>query len=144
MRSFTLLEILIVVAIIIFLVVLTLPFGIRFYRIQQLDTTTDEVIQALRRAQLKAMSQADYSFGVYVGSGRTGQYVLFRGNSYAECEDEEIFDIVDDISFGGGITEVVFTKLEGTPKVPGNITLTFNSGTKTITINELGRVNLEL
>jgi len=132
MRSFTLVEILIVIAIIAFLVILTLPWGIGFYRTQQLDATTDQIVQALRRAQLNAMSvDNDSAFGVYFGSGQTGQYVLFRGSSYPG-DDEEVFDIIDDISFSGDISEVVFSKLDGTPDVTGDITITLNNEVKTI------------
>lgn len=142
-KGFTLIEILIVVAIGVFLVILTLPLGINFYRTQQLDSAAGETVQALRRAQLNAMSVKDDSaFGVYFGSGQTGQYVLFRGNSYSVRTDEEVFDIVDDIVFGG-ISEVVFSRLDGIPDAVGNITLTLGADTKTVNINTAGRINLE-
>lgn len=144
-KGFTLIELTLVVAIMAALIFLTLPIAIGFYKSQQLDTTADGVIQALRRAQLKAMSQADYSFGVYVGSGQTSQYSLFKGDSYEGKTDEEIFDISDSISFSG-ISEVIFTKLEGLPSessMIGNIVLTGDSETETININALGRINLE-
>ena len=77
MKGFTLIEVLLALAIVILLVFITLPLGINFYKRQQLDSIIDEITQALRRAQLKASSQADYSFGVYFGSGYNGAYVLF-------------------------------------------------------------------
>jgi len=136
-----LVEILIVVAILAFLFVLMVPSGIQFYRTQQLDTITEEIIQALRRAQLNSMSvKNDSAFGVYFSSS---QYVLFRGNSYLSRDQEEVFEILNDISFSGDISEVVFSKLSGDPNNIGNLILTLNNKTKTININSLGRINLE-
>jgi prepilin-type N-terminal cleavage/methylation domain-containing protein len=141
MKGFTFIEILIVVAILAFLFVLMVPSGIQFYRTQQLDTITEEIIQALRRAQLNSMSvKNDSAFGVYFSSGR---YVLFKGNSYLSRDQEEVFGILNDISFSGDISEVVFSKLSGDPNNIGNLILTLNNKTKTININSLGRINLE-
>ena len=140
MKGFTFVELLLVIAIVAILLALTIPLGISFYKRQQLDVTTEEVIQALRRAQLKAMSQADYDFGVYLGSGQTGEYILFRGSSYGSHDEEEIFDISDNISFSG-LSEVVFSKLEGISSVTGDIVLTSDIDIEIININEVGRIN---
>ncbi len=143
MKAFTFVELLLVITIIAILLALTIPLGISFYKKQQLDVTTEGVIQALRRAQLKAASQADYSFGVYLGSGQTGRYVLFRGDSYGTHDDEEIFDISPNISFSG-LSEVVFSRLSGISSVTGDIILTSNSDTEAININEIGRISYTL
>ncbi len=145
-KGFTLVEIILAITIIIFLAGLVVPTGIRFYQTQQLDTATDGIIQALRRAQLKAMSQGDNNFGVYVGSGQTGQYFLFTGNSYENRTDEEIFGASNNISFSG-VSEVLFSKTQGKPTITGtgdDIVLTQGTETKTININEAGRINFEL
>lgn len=141
-QGFTLIELLLVIIIVALVLVLTIPLAISFYKNQQLNTTVEEVLQSLRRAQLKAMSQADYSFGVYLGSGKTGQYVLFRGDSFATRDQEEIFDCPDDISFSG-ISEVIFSRLAGIPSVTGNINFASDSQTAIVNINELGRINYE-
>lgn len=144
--GFTLIEIMIAITIIISLTVLVVPTSIRFYQTQQLDTATDGIIQALRRAQLKAMSQGDNNFGVYVGSGQTGQYFLFTGNSYVNRTDEEIFVISNNISFSS-VSEVLFSKTQGKPTITGtgdDIVLTQGTETKIININEVGRINFEL
>lgn len=143
MRAFTFVEFLLVMTIIFVLLTLTIPLGINFYNDQQLNTVTEDMIQALRRSQLKSMSQAEYSFGVYLGSGQSGQYVLFRGDSYENRDDEEIFDIPDNISFSG-LSEITFSRIEGMPSVSGDITLTSDVGIRIININQLGRINGEL
>lgn len=129
-RGFTLIEILVVIAVAGILLFLTLPMGINFYRTQQLDTTVSEVIQTLRRAQSKAMAvDGDQPWTVYFESG---QYRL----------EDEIFDILDDITFGG-LSSVTFSKLTGLPTSTGNITITLDGEVETISINSVGRVNYE-
>lgn len=141
MKGFTFIEILIVVAILAFLFILMMPSGIQFYQTQQLDAAAEEIVQVLRRAQLNSMSvKNDSAFGVYFSSG---QYVLFRGDSYATRDQEEVFEILNDISFSGDISEVVFSKLNGEPNNIGNLILTLDNKTKTININSVGRINLE-
>ena len=139
MKGFTLVEVILVLAILMLLALLTIPLGIRFYKSQELNFVTDELVQTLRRAQLQAMSQANYSFGVYI---QPGQYILFRGDSYMTNDDEEVFVVSNDISFGG-LNEVVFSKLDGIPSSEGTITLTNDAGEKSININSLGRVSYE-
>jgi len=142
MKGLTLSEILIVVAIIAILISFTLPLGLDFYRSQQLETQSQGVIQALRRAQLKAMSVEDDSrFGVYLTNDN---YTLFKGSSYLtrDVNFDEVFDLPMIINVSG-LTEVVFFKLEGKPNVTGNIILSSDSDSRTININEMGRINYE-
>lgn len=142
MKAFTLLEVLIVAALLAIFTSLTLPLGLDFYRSQQLETQTQEVIQTLRRSQWKAMFQElDSSYGVYFTQQN---YVLFKGNSYLtrNAQYDEIFNLSTIINVSG-IHEVVFSKLEGKPNVAGNIILSSNGNTATININEAGRINLE-
>ena len=142
MKGLTLSEILIVVAIIAILISFTLPLGLDFYRSQQLETQSQGVIQALRRAQLKAMSVEDDSrFGVYLTNDN---YTLFKGSSYLtrDANFDEVFDLPMIINVSG-LTEVVFFKLEGKPNVTGNIILSSDSDSRTININEMGRINYE-
>ena len=142
MRGIAFVELLLVITIIVLILTLTLPLGINFYRRQQLNAVTEGVIQTLRRSQLQAMLQADYDFGVYVGSGQTGQYVLFRGSSYGSHDDEEVFDISEDISFSG-LPEITFSVLEGASSATGSIILTSGDSIRTININERGRISYE-
>ena len=140
--GFTLLEILLVIGIISILLVFTVPVSLDFYKSQQLETQTQSIIQTLRRAQSKAMSiELDSSFGVYFG---VSNYTLFKGSSYSgpgrDLQYDEIFDFPGLINLTG-LSEIVFSKFEGKPNVTGNVILTINSDTRTININEMGRIN---
>ena len=87
MKGFTLIEILLTGAIIVMLVSFTLPIGLDFYKNQQFETQSQEIVQALRRAQLKAMSvESDSSFGIYLANDN---YVLFKGSSYFFSRDAQ-------------------------------------------------------
>jgi len=141
-RGFTFIELLIVIAIITVLLGLSVPVGINFYRKQQLDTVTNGIVQALRRAQLKAMSQADYSFGVYVDNGYAGEYILFRGDSYGASDDQESFNVPSSFSFSG-LSEIVFSELKGIPSATGSIVFTSGNNIGTIYINEFGKISYE-
>lgn len=142
MRGFTLVETLFVIGLITLLLVLILPFGLEFYENQQLSATTQNIIQILRRAQLKSISQElDSSYGVYLTNDN---FILFKGVSYLlrDPQYDEVFDIPTSIE-SNGINEVVFSRLEGQPNITGNIVLTNNRDTMRININEVGRINLE-
>jgi len=141
-KAFTLVETLLVIGIFTILVIATLPLSLDFYKKYQLNLCTEELVQSLRRVQLKSISiEQDSRFGIYFTEGK---YVLFRGNSYAarEVQYDEIFDLPQTINISG-LQEIVFTKAQGLPSVTGNIVLSNNIENKTIDINSLGRINLE-
>lgn len=144
MRAFTLIEILLVVGILAILVSLISPLALDFYRSQQLDTHTQGIIQTLRKAQLKAMSiEADSEFGVHITNNN---YTLFRGNTYNP--DDPYNEVIDSptiitVTTNPVFSTIIFSKLEGLPSVTGTITLSYDDVSRTISINEVGRVNLE-
>ena len=91
--GFTLVEVLLTIAVLALLTAMVAPISLDFYRRQQLHTQTQEIIQTLRRAQLSAMStEGDSNFGVYFTSNK---YILFRGDSYIlrDTQHDEIFDL---------------------------------------------------
>lgn len=140
LTGFTLVELMIVIAILALLIAGAVPLAVNFYNLRNLDVQEQHIVQALRRAQLKAMSgEADSAFGVYIVPG---QYVLFKGDSYATRDPayDEVFNLPANLSVSG-LSEVVFSKLNGTTTNTGNITLTIGNRTKVININEMGRIN---
>jgi type II secretory pathway pseudopilin PulG len=141
-KAFTLVETLLVLGIFTILVMTTAPLSLDFYKKYQLNVYTQDLVQSLRRAQLKSMSvEQDLKFGIYLTEGK---YILFRGDSYAarEVQYDEIFSFPKAINTSG-LREIVFTKVKGLPSVTGNIVLSNNIEKKTIDINSLGRINLK-
>jgi len=142
-NGFTLLEILLVILIAVFLATLIFPLGINFYKSQQLQSHSQQILQNLRRAQLKAMAvELDSSFGVYITNGN---YTLFKGNSYAtrDTQYDEVFDLPAIITISDPPKEVVFSKSEGRPNLIGDIIIISDGLTQVININEIGRISLE-
>jgi Tfp pilus assembly protein FimT len=137
--AFTMAELLIVITIVTVLTMLTLPLGVDFYRKQNLDEVTGDILGALRRAQNQAVFQLnDSAFGVEFLSG---SYVIFQGSSYAgrTQSEDEAFTISGGVTTSG-ITEVVFAKHTGIPDTTGTLTLTSGSDTKTVNINAYGKI----
>lgn len=138
-KGFTLVEILIVAAILVLISFYTVPATLNFFKSQDLDGTVQEVLQTLRRAQAKAMAQeGDSLFGVYFFPH---QFVLFKGSSYAarDASYDEIFNISDSINISG-LNEVVFKKSSGLPQNIGSITLNNNIDLKEIQIKSSGLI----
>ncbi len=139
--GFTLIEMLLVIAIIAIISGISIPVYQSFQVRNDLDIATASIVQSLRRAAV--LSQAvdnDTSWGVYVTSG---SLTLFKGTSYATRDSnfDELFDIPLTIT-PSGVSEIVFTKFTGLPQTTGTITLTSNTNeTRTITINAKGMVN---
>ena len=142
-KGFTLVEILLAIALLAFLTTIVAPVTLDFYRRQQLQTYTQEIVQALRRAQTSAMSiEGDSSFGVYFSED---SYILFRGDSYTlrNVQYDEVFDMPKSISVSG-LTEAVFLKPEGNCLQEGQVIVANNIQQNVITINKIGRINFEL
>ena len=138
-RGFTLIEVLLSVAIISLIVGMSLPIYRAFQTKNDLDMTAETVAFALRRAQTYARGvKADSQWGVSIQSGAL---TVFKGASYAARDTS--YDESSVISGGivvGGLSEVVFTKLTGQPSTTGTVALTVNNDTKTVDINAKGTV----
>lgn len=138
--GFTILEILLSVAVIGILAGVMIPVSRSFQLINDLDVATNITVQTLRRAQILSQAVAgDSSWGVKVQSG---VITLFRGTSHAgrDMDFDESFDLPSVISVSG-VPEVVFSKFLGVPQTTGTLTLTSdNNQVREITINEKGSI----
>jgi prepilin-type N-terminal cleavage/methylation domain-containing protein len=140
-RGFTLLEILLSVALIGLLAGLSIPIYQSFQVRNDLDIATGEVVQTARRAQTLAQGVAgDAPWGIYLQSD---SLTLFQGTSYAARNNtwDEIFSLPATI-IPSGLQEIVFSKFSGEPQTNGAIILTSsNNETRTISINSQGTAN---
>ena len=117
-RGFALIEILLVIAM---LGVIT-GMGIPLYRDYQirsdLNLASEQISQGMGRAKILSQSgKEDTEWGFYVPGG-----VLFHGKTYAtrDPEDDMVYPMPSTVSFSG-ITEVSFSKLDGTPSSTGSV-----------------------
>lgn len=139
--GFSLIEMLLSVAIISMLVGISLPVYVPFQTRNELEITTQTIADMLRRAQTYARGvNGDSQWGVAVQSGDA---TLFKGTSFATRDTA--YDETSAISPAtavSGLGEVVFAKLTATPSTTGTITLTASTNdVRTITINGKGMVS---
>ncbi|MBP6866093.1 MAG: prepilin-type N-terminal cleavage/methylation domain-containing protein [Candidatus Pacebacteria bacterium] len=140
-RGFTMIEMILVVALIGIISGIGLPLFNMMSGSNDLDVAENMLVASLRRAEvLAAASQGDSEWGVGVVPGA---FVLFKGSTYAtrDVGFDEVYDITDSIQTSG-MTEVVFSKMSGVPHFVGGVTLTSPGGeTKQITVNEKGKID---
>jgi len=140
-HGFSLLEILLSVALISMIAGLSVPIYNSFQTRNNLDIATETFVQTARRAiSLAQASEGDSTWGVYA---ETGSIVLFKGSSFASRSNgfDESFYVTDVITPSGD-TEFVFSKLTGFPNISGSIIFTsINNDTKTVTINSKGTIS---
>ena len=80
MTGFTLIETLVVAAILIFIITMGAPVTLDFYRNYQIAGERNSFIALLRQARSQSMVHtANSSHGIYIGSD---SYTLFEGTSY--------------------------------------------------------------
>ncbi len=139
--GFTLVEVLLSVAIITMLTGLSLPLYESFVRRNDLDLTTQSVATMIRRAETYSRgAKSDSAWGVEF---QTGTVTLFKGVAFSghDTSYDETVSIPASITFSG-LGELLFTKLSGTPNTTGSLALASTTNiTRTITINAKGVVD---
>lgn len=139
-RGFTLIEVLLSIALISLIVGIGTPLYQSFQNKNELDIATTTVVQSLRRAQtLSRTGEGDSAWGVRIA---LGSITVFRGTVYATRNQsfDENFQMSTQI-LPSGLTEVVFQKFTGTPQSSGTLTLTLNAtDTVTVGINDYGTI----
>jgi prepilin-type N-terminal cleavage/methylation domain-containing protein len=139
-NGFTLVELMLVMALVLIVGIFTSGVGVSYYRSQVLNETADNLVSSLRHAQGYALSGKDNSaFGVYI---HEDSYVMFEGQDYESRVEEEdmVFPISANITMSGPV-EIVFSELTGTPNVTETIYLTLGSREKQIDILPSGYID---
>lgn len=139
-RGFSLIEVLLSMAMIAVLAGVSIPVYNTFAVRNDLDINAQHAANALRRAQTYARGvQGDSVWSVRV---QTSAITLFKGTNFASRDTS--FDEVISLPASAtatGLSEVQFAKLTGIPNTTGSITLTSNSNeTRTLTVNAKGVV----
>lgn len=140
-RGFSLIEMVLSVAIIGLLTGITLPVYQSFLTRNDLDITSQQVAETFRRAQVYARgSKSDSVWSVEVQSSAV---TLFKGTSFGSRDTafDEVISLPANIT-ASGTSEVQFAVLTALPNTAASVTLTTNvSDTKTITVNAEGMVD---
>lgn len=145
--GFTLVELLIVIAITLILAMAAVPIYGNLQVSSQLNENTSLLIQNLRTAQERSMSRVNNSsHGIKFFSDN---YVLYQGSSYGTRT--QVYDRVTDLgsavslqwslSGSGQLDEINFSKSLGVPDMTGTVTLSHSVGDMSvINTNEFGAV----
>lgn len=140
-QGVTLIELLLVVAIIVVVGVAIAPLGAGFLVRNQLENKTNEIVSSLRTAQLNSISGKEQSsWGVTITSNKI---IMFRGSTYTSpgTAFDQSFTIPQSITITP--VQVVFDPLTGNPNTPTTIVLTSNTGdSNTVVVNEVGTVDV--
>ncbi|MGB2762360.1 MAG: prepilin-type N-terminal cleavage/methylation domain-containing protein [Minisyncoccales bacterium] len=126
-KSFTLIEVLVIIAVIIILCAITANVYSSFRSHSELNTSSEKILSALRLSQSKTLSSEGASeYGVHFEQDKI---VLFKGNVYDALDsNNERYDFssrieISNISFNGGGTEIIFDRISGTTSEFGTVKL---------------------
>jgi len=131
MKSFTLIEILIVVGVLAILIAMAFPAFRSFQAESDLNDSADKIINTLRLAQSKTLaSEGASQWGIYFSTSTIPhQYTLFQGVNYASrvTSSDEVYDLPESVEIYDinlvGEPEVIFDRLIGSTGQFGNISL---------------------
>ena len=139
--GFTLIELILVLAIMLTISVMAPTFYSRFLLQNAVANTTDQLSGSLRKAQIYSMvGKQNSAWSVNYSSNTITAY---KGTVFAtrNTSFDEKFSVNTNVSVSG-ITDINFARLTGIP-TPSTSTIIISSGTNsdTITINSQGVVN---
>lgn len=140
-QGFTLIEMLLSIAIIATLGGLSMPVYATFLARNDLHTNSEAIGAALRRAQVYARAGNEDS--VWSIKVQPTAVILYKGATFSprDTSYDETTSLPDTL-VASGMTDVTFAKLTALPTTTGTVTLTANDGsTRAITINAKGTVS---
>ncbi len=140
MKGFTLIEVLIVIAILGGLAGLGLFVSIDFYKSYAFHSEKNIVVSIIQKVRSQSLANINESkHGVYFG---TNNYVIFQGENYASrnATYDEIIQANSLVSHSG-LTEIVFDQLTGLPAATASIVLSDGLRSSTISIGNEGRID---
>lgn len=138
--GFTIIELVIVIAIGVLLLGLTMPTGIEFYRGVLAQDVTDEISTVLRKASDEArLGKNDIAHGIFFGS-TTMTY--FQGQTYNTrvTSADEVIALPAMTNISGFGPEIIFAKHTGVPSATGTLVVYLYGNRHTLSISTLGTI----
>lgn len=140
-QGFTLIEILVVVAIMVMIIGMGFSINFDFYKTYALSSERDIVIGVLMKARNKAANNFNQSaHGVFVNQNG---YTMFQGPSYVSRNTsyDELIKRNNSVAVSG-IQEIIFEQLTGSlTSSAGDVTLDNGAKSVNISLNSEGRIN---
>jgi len=139
MKSFTLIELLLTIAIFLIIGSFSTPFLSRFLVSQNVSQTTNQIKSYLKKAQSYSLSgKSNSNWGVVIISG---ELILFKGNSYVNRDSSfNEKTLISQNVLITGFSEIVFNRVTGVPDKELMITVSNQGKTNQITVNNRGMV----
>jgi len=141
-KGITLVEVLIVIAIIGILAAIVFPQFSKIKKNQVLKNGVADTMSAINKARTQTLASLNSSeYGVHFQSDSV---IIFKGKTFSSgATDNETIDIIPPatisvISLSGGVSGVYFNRLNSTPSATGTVTITNSTLTKIITISATG------
>jgi prepilin-type N-terminal cleavage/methylation domain-containing protein len=142
-RGFTLVELLMSIAMITLLIGISVPIYRTVQAHNNLDLGLQIATQTLRLAQLSALAGSeDASWGVDFD---TGQAILFKGESFLtrDPEFDQVHELPQSLVWTGS-TEIVFQKFTGLPTGTSELIVTsVDDRFRTLTVSGLGLIDYD-
>ncbi|HLD17879.1 MAG TPA: type II secretion system protein [Patescibacteria group bacterium] len=139
-KGFTVIEVLIVMAVMIILMGAIMPVSSSFLNKNDLDLTVQKIVQSVRRAQFLAQAtDSDSTWGIHAQSGSV---ILFKGANYSarDATRDEIYTFSNNEVLDG-TTDFLFSKLTGFPTATGTLSITSSDASvRNVSINAFGIV----
>lgn len=153
-KGFTLLEVILVLAILATISAIGFSYLGGFKSGADLEETAGQIVGKLREAQNKAMAGEDnQKWGAHFdNTGADPFYEIFSTNTdYAGASAvvEKIYltslaaDVKFDMPAGGQSVDVIFSKITGVPPSAQDIVINLQGATKTISIETGGRIRIQ-
>ena len=151
-KGFTIIEMIIVLAVISVVSLVTAPLGLQFFNSQTIDGMQSQLGDTLTRTRSQSVAQKnDSQYGVCLNTSgsSTVSYVLYTGAAGSPCSShnattDEKYALQSGtvVTFPGSSTtpEINFAKHTGLPSATGTISVVWNKLTRTLTIDSLGTI----
>ena len=157
-KGYSLLELSLAVGIMSLIAIVSIAISSMAIERNRLRSVESSVVQAMRRAQKRALHNVDGSqWGVYFcmpsetpecDGVLIPSAIIFKRGSYGALNaDDELYETSENITFSGDVyddtiggTGLVFDQVTGIPNEPGSFVLTSQNTSTIITVNEKGIV----
>lgn len=146
-KGISIIEIIIVIAVLGIIFLIVIPQFSKIKENQVLKNGVEDIISSINKARGRTLASLNSShYGVHFAADKV---IIFKGTVFSEvAADNEAINIISpamisNVSLTGGVTDIFFSRLSGTPSVVGTVTVSTSSFSKIITISATGVASVE-